>query len=157
MPPELISHLLFIVFVELVVVLGIHSKETDIFTMHSELSSEQYVQTTDRTNVETTTDNGDGTKTIEFNSTIETRTDDTSQEDIMLYRHYKKYEKERFLRWYGTDHVPQFDLNSLTKQTICQSPVLKNDANSENFYADARNLIDVNLDRLNQDESSLRR
>lgn len=124
------------------------------FTMHSELSSEQYVQTTDRTNVETTTDNGDGTKTIEFNSTIETRTDDTSQEDIMLYRHYKKYEKERFLRWYGTDHIPQFDLNSLTKQTICQSPVLKNDANSENFYADARNLIDVNLDRLNQDEST---
>lgn len=57
-------------------------------------------------------------------------------------RYYKEYEVERFLRWFGNDHVPRIDESSLEKCTICASPNLSNDTQSENFHTDARNIVE---------------
>ena len=41
--------------------------------------------------------------------------------------YYKKYETERFLRWFGSDHIPRIDETKLEKCTVCSSPSLSND------------------------------
>lgn len=60
--------------------------------------------------------------------------------------YFKPYETERFLRWYGTDHIPQIDENTLEKCTVCSSPTLSNDTQADNFHTDARNIGDVGID-----------
>ena len=60
-------------------------------------------------------------------STIDSTMDDTLELTEPRYRYYNKYEKERFLRWFGTDHVPELDLNNITKKTMCSIPKLTND------------------------------
>lgn len=75
------------------------------------------------------------------------------------FRYYKKYEKERFLRWFGTDRVPELDLNQICKKTICSAPHLTNSINDGKFYEDSNNIMDnpdrtkVNID--NQTQLSL--
>ena len=70
--------------------------------------------------------------------------------------YYKKYETERFLRWYGNDHVPRIDENKLEKCTVCSSPSLSSDTQSDNFHTDARNIgeMDINLSRTNIDTAT---
>ena len=71
-------------------------------------------------------------------------------------RNYKEYEVERFLRWYGNDHIPRIDEDTLEKCTVCQSPNLTDDTESDNFHTDARNIGESGLDltRMNIDEST---
>lgn len=61
-------------------------------------------------------------------------------------RYFKQYEVERFLRWYGTDHVPHIDEDSVEKCTVCSSPTLEDDTQADNFHTDARNIGDVGMD-----------
>lgn len=71
-------------------------------------------------------------------------------------RYFRPYETERFLRWYGSDHVPMIDEETLEKCTICSSPALENDTQSDNFHTDARNIAEMDLDltRTNIDDST---
>lgn len=39
-----------------------------------------------------------------------------------LYRYYKPYETERFLRWLGTTYIPLIDPDSISRKTICSIP-----------------------------------
>ena len=61
------------------------------------------------------------------------------------YRYYKPYETERFLRWFGTNYIPVIDPDTVTKKTICSSPNLSSDIQSNSFYADATNIMEGNL------------
>jgi len=72
------------------------------------------------------------------------------------WRDYKEYEKERFLRWFGTDYVPALDLDNITKKTLCSIPKMSNDIQSDTFSEDARNLISETSDltRANIDNST---
>lgn len=63
------------------------------------------------------------------------------------YRYYKPYETERFLRWFGTNFVPMIDLNKVSRQTVCQSPVLSNDVQKVNYFSDATNIVTLNMTR----------
>ena len=69
--------------------------------------------------------------------------DETPQPTVWNFR---PYETERFLRWYGNDHVPQIDEKTLEKCTVCSSPTLSNDTQADNFHTDARNIGDVGID-----------
>ena len=79
--------------------------------------------------------------------------DDTQEEgevdEPTGYRYYKPYETERFLRWFGTNFVPMIDLNSVTRQTVCQSPILSNDIQRSSYFQDATNIINMNTTRAN--------
>ncbi len=48
-------------------------------------------------------------------------------EESKKYRYYKPYETERFLRWFGSTHVPYLDVEHVVKKTICSIPVISND------------------------------
>ena len=67
---------------------------------------------------------------------------------------YKAYETERFLRWYGNDHIPHIDESTLEKCTVCSSPSLSNDTESDTFHSDSRNLGNMDLTRTNIDAST---
>lgn len=77
-------------------------------------------------------------------------------EDQATIRNFKDYEVERFLRWYGNDHIPRIDEDTLEKCTVCSSPNLTDDTESDNFHTDARNIGEARLDltRINIDEST---
>ena len=79
---------------------------------------------------------------------------DNPESPTTLY--YKKYETERFLRWFGNDHVPRIDENTLEKCTVCSSPSLSNDTESNDFHTDSRNIgeMDIELSRTNIDTST---
>ena len=78
---------------------------------------------------------------------------DTPQPTV---RYFRPYETERFLRWFGNDHIPQIDESALEKCTVCSSPALPNDTQSDNFHTDARNIgeMDIDLTRTNIDAST---
>lgn len=65
------------------------------------------------------------------------------------YRYYKPYENERFLRWFGTDHVPFIDLDRIRIKTICSIPHLSNDIQSDKFFNDSNNLTNPDFSRAN--------
>lgn len=71
-------------------------------------------------------------------------------------KYYKEYEVERFLRWFGNDHIPRIDEDTIEKCTICSSPALPNDTESDNFHTDARNIGESGMDltRMNIDDST---
>lgn len=71
-------------------------------------------------------------------------------------KYYKEYEVERFLRWFGNDHVPRIDEDTIEKCTICSSPALSNDTESDNFHTDARNIGESGMDltRMNIGDST---
>ena len=71
---------------------------------------------------------------------------DENGEQKPTIRYYKEYEVERFLRWFGNDHIPKIDENTLEKCTVCSSPNLTDDTESDNFHSDARNIGEVGLD-----------
>ena len=77
-------------------------------------------------------------------------------EDQATIRNFKDYEVERFLRWYGNDHIPRIDEDTLEKCTVCSSPNLTDDTESDNFHTDARNIGESGLDltRINIDDST---
>ena len=79
---------------------------------------------------------------------------DNPDQPTVIY--YKEYEVERYLRWFGNDHVPRIDENKLEKCTICSSPNLSDDTESDNFHTDARNIGDAGMDltRMNIDDST---
>lgn len=79
--------------------------------------------------------------------------DDTPQPSVW---NYKPYETERFLRWYGNDHLPSIDESTLEKCTVCSSPELSSDAQSDDFHTDARNIgeMDIDLTTANIDAST---
>ena len=70
--------------------------------------------------------------------------DDDTPQPTKWY--FKPYETERFLRWYGTDHIPTIDESTLEKCSVCSSPELSNDTQSENFHTDARNISEMDID-----------
>ena len=70
------------------------------------------------------------------------------------YRYFKKYEKERYLRWFGTDHVPAIDVDSIKRMTICSIPMLDNDTYSQNFTDADANVQAMDLAKTNIDEST---
>lgn len=53
--------------------------------------------------------------------------DEESDEAQPTTRYFKQYETERFLRWYGTDHVPHMDEDKVEKCTVCSAPSLSSD------------------------------
>ena len=71
-------------------------------------------------------------------------------------RYFRPYETERFLRWYGSDHIPKVDENALEKCTVCSSPELSSDTQSDDFHTDARNIgeMDIDLTTANIDAST---
>lgn len=70
--------------------------------------------------------------------------------------YYKEYEIERFLRWFGTDHIPSIDETTLEKCTVCSSPILSTDTKNGDFYNDAKNIgqIKSNIPRININDST---
>ena len=89
----------------------------------------------------------------------ETEIDSTGLEVVVdeKWIYYKPYETERFLRWFGTDYIPFFDLPTINKKTICSIPVLDNDVESDEFHADATNndtAQDLDLTKNNIDRST---
>ena len=79
--------------------------------------------------------------------------DETPQPTVWNFR---PYETERFLRWYGNDHVPRLDESKIEKCTVCSAPNLSNDTQSDSFHTDARNIGEVGMDltRTNIDAST---
>ena len=76
---------------------------------------------------------------------------DEQKEESRKYRYYKEYEKERFIRWFGTDHIPQLDISAIKSKKVCSCPTLSNNVYSKNFFDDASNLIDADVSRANLD------
>ena len=74
------------------------------------------------------------------------------EEESKKYQYYKPYETERFLRWFGSTHVPYLDVGHVVKKTICSIPVISNDTQRRNFFADANNLMVPDLQGKNVDE-----
>ena len=59
------------------------------------------------------------------------------------------------MRWFGNDHIPELDLNSITKKTICSIPLLSNNVQSPNFHADVTLLKDsLDLTKVNIDDAT---
>ena len=60
------------------------------------------------------------------------------------------------MRWFGNDHIPRIDEDTLEKCTVCSSPNLTDDTESDNFHTDARNIGEAGLDltRINIDDST---
>ena len=81
---------------------------------------------------------------------------ENEEEQSPTINYYKKYEVERFLRWFGNDHVPQIDESAIEKCTVCSSPSLSDDTESDNFHTDARNIGESGLDltRINIDDAT---
>ena len=61
-------------------------------------------------------------------------------------RYYKPYETERFLRWFGSTEVPKINPDKISKLTVCSSPRLTNDVQANDFFLDATNVNDVDID-----------
>lgn len=79
---------------------------------------------------------------------------DAKADEEPKYRYYKPYETERFLRWFGTNYVPMFDVDEMTKTTICSIPVLSNDVYSDKFHQDATHIANPDLAKAKVDEST---
>lgn len=81
---------------------------------------------------------------------------ENEEEQSPTINYYKKYEVERFLRWFGNDHVPRIDESAIEKCTVCSSPNLTDDTESDNFHTDARNIGESGLDltRINIDDAT---
>lgn len=95
----------------------------------------------------------------DINSTLWWKPDNKEQIDIEkdeygrpedpVYRYYKPYETERFLRWFGTNYIPTLDLDTITKKTICSIPTLSNDIQSDKFYDDSNNILSYDVSSAN--------
>lgn len=77
------------------------------------------------------------------------------EEPEKKYRYYKPYETERFLRWFGSNYIPMIDTESISKMTVCSSPILSNDAlDGSNFFDDSTNLVRIDMSRSSIQEST---
>lgn len=80
---------------------------------------------------------------------------DVNPEPVSVKKYYKEYETERFLRWFGTDHIPEIDPKTITKMVVCQPHTLSNDTqNREEFFSNANNLMDADLSKMNIDDQT---
>lgn len=57
--------------------------------------------------------------------------EDEDAEPVATRIFFKPYETERFMRWFGFDHIPALDVGTIEKATVCSSPHLANDIQSE--------------------------
>lgn len=85
---------------------------------------------------------------------LEQEDDNEVKSSDVKYRYYKPYEIERFLRWFGTNHIPLLDLDSIQKKTICSIPQLSNDIQSSKFYKDATHILNPDLSKATIDTTT---
>lgn len=65
------------------------------------------------------------------------------------FRYYKPYNTEMLMKWLGTTYVPMFDMDTITKMTVCETPKFQSTVQRESFFQNTDGILEE-INRIDQ-------